>query len=236
MKLTTLVDSELNYEESGLNPSELRYKYCYPYYLVVLTNYSNSVTTEKRSDIKDSLHASYRSNKMFTELVVNMKTLKVVNSVTNHYFGAHTEYFTDKIVIPDSFDNDLQNSNTNGIHYFMTLEQAFLFGLLVDDYVGNSERITYYSYHFDGSLETTGDLIGRKRYGRWKFYDSIGSKLEKFYGNDTEYGKTIMYDERGNIMHEDNHGNSTKINAPKFTNLNEKMTNVEIEECISALV
>lgn len=203
-KLDSLIENNLNkenYVDSSKGICFLRYKYCYPGHIVVLTAQPDSVTTESANVLTNPLYGQYRSSKMTTELVINVKKMTIVDSIRNYYYGIFTDYNTGQYVYPDSFDADLKNQNSNGIHYFLTLEQALMYGVLLEDILQENEEIIYTDYYPDGSICTRGLYKNCQKEGEWTLFFENGQVQEvSNYFNNIRHGKFVKYTDTGVVL------------------------------------
>lgn len=135
------------------------YKYLYPKYLCALEKTTNTRTNEGRVGIVNSEHASYRANELKVLVIVNLETFQHVSQITGHYYGITTTYRTGSIVKSDSFDDVLENTSSNGIHYFKTPKMVVYYSLPLSE-SPCTETIEYEEYDENGKTIATGFYKG----------------------------------------------------------------------------
>lgn len=125
-------------------------------YIIVLSLTEKSDTNRDRS-VVDPNYARYRASTALTELIFNkFDHLKTLVSIRNMPYETELIYEVGEIAQPDGYDNDINEVNTNGIHFFNTIDAA-------------------YYYNFKCPPDFTGEL---------KEFDQLGTYLEStFYLN-----------------------------------------------------
>lgn len=100
--------------------------------IVIMSLCDDSVTNESRLSVANNEFAKHRTNKVKVELIFDKLTLEICEETVGIFTMSigHckiTNYVTNKITIPDSFDYDLDNVCSNGIHYYKNIECAFYY-------------------------------------------------------------------------------------------------------------
>jgi len=176
--------------------------------IVVLEKLEDTITNESRQDIIDPLHASYRGNKFFVKIIFK----KMMPSMTLDYIH-NTTYLNDTMVYKTgeicetSFDNDITQVNSSGIHYFISVDTAFYYNMTVDDkYTG-----WLWEYYPNGAPQTVMQLKNGKLNGVYKHYN-LNNKLtiEQMFSDGVLDGISKEYYTDGRIRLEQEFKNGNK--------------------------
>ena len=126
--------------------------------IVIMSLCNDSITNENRSNIKNNEYAKYRTNKAHVELIFNKLTLEECQQVEGKFIQKITKYMVGKIIVPDSFDLNLDNVCSNGIHYYKNIECAFYHDI---EYLIEKENKWNKKIYFKGLIKEwkqNGDL------------------------------------------------------------------------------
>ncbi len=127
-------------------------------YIVVLEHVEYNINNENRDNIIDFNFASFRANKMQPIDIISLNDLNSHDSIVSYFSDENlaetymtrdgywdqtiepknglkhkTTYDTKQIVKPDSYDDNRQIVFGHGIHYFKSLQAAYLYGLHRDE-------------------------------------------------------------------------------------------------------
>jgi antitoxin component YwqK of YwqJK toxin-antitoxin module len=186
------------------------YNKCKSCHMIVLKKLSDTKDNESREGIKDINYAKFRADKLEVVEIIDMKDYSnSCNSISNFNWTNGLKYIKNKIVIPDSFDNNLNRICSNGIHYFKTIDAAFY-------YRSSPVRFSGVWKEFDGN----GSLYAIVKY-------SNGLKKEEYeFSNGKKNGKcTIRYID-GQLLKEGCHLNDSKHGIWIEYDLNGKMKKI----------
>lgn len=188
------------YEDENCENVFKKIKDAYNSWIVILRKISNTaheestITNEDRKGIKDSSRAKYRANKLKVIMIINMQNPSITEKmVIGKYYGIYTTYEVGKVVYPDSFNNDLDQDCTNGIHYFKTLEPAYFYNEHPPLYTGFFAR-----WFSSGEKQTEGHIINGSKTGIWNYYWPDGQiQWTGNYTNNYEEGTWIFSSREG---------------------------------------
>ena len=100
-------------------------------------------TNENREDIKDPLHAKYRTSKAKVVSITNSFNNEEIDSIKGLYDSSFI-YTKGEIVEVKDYDDNLELVCSPGIHYFKTREQAVFWKLDLRNNRYTGEYIGYY--------------------------------------------------------------------------------------------
>lgn len=150
------------------------YKSCHNY-VVRMLKLSDTITNESRYGVHNKKFAKFRGSKfLVTHIVDKLNPSVAIEQITNSQSSRITTYKINEIVIPDKFDTSLDRVCTNGIHYFLSIEAAFYYDLLLFFPTYTGELI---SYHDNGSAYQTCSYIDGKKNGTYRKYDTSGNLI-----------------------------------------------------------
>ncbi len=121
-----------------VDDSSYVFKLCHEEWLIILQKVSDTLTNESRQ-VTNPMFAKYRANKLLVCEIININTYEIIDSYINivHFIPDYNEVFEEinatleykkgQIIVPDSYDLDLNKVCTNGIHYFKTILAAYYF-------------------------------------------------------------------------------------------------------------
>lgn len=151
------------------------FKSCQTNYIVILKKDQTTKTNEKRFNISSSKCAKLRANKLLVVNIINkFDPSETLNSITNSiYKDSQKDYVIGKI-ITSRWNSDLSIINTEGIHYFNTIEPAF------------------YSELF---------FLTKKFGGKWyDWHDNGQMRCELIYNINNDLISAIYWSENGTIV------------------------------------
>ena len=117
--------------------------------LITLLIPNNALTNMNRENIIDKKHAKYRCN--------NAYVVEIEDNYKN-YDSAMSGFYTKKLlyeknkVIETSFDIDIKNVSSDGIHFFLDLETALNYKEPILRQRWKNERDTYKEYYSNGQV------------------------------------------------------------------------------------
>jgi hypothetical protein len=135
-------------------------------YLVILSKCAETKTNENRTCVVDKTCAKFRADMLKVENIIDVDTLKTKNQIAHvPFFDGEIQCYYETIyrignivrstIQPcgeDFYDKRINWVCGHGIHYFLTLEPAYFYGMMPDGYSGTWKR-----YDDDGTV-----LICRK--------------------------------------------------------------------------
>jgi hypothetical protein len=126
--------------------------------IVILQKLKNTKTNESRKDIIDAKYAKFRADKLLVVLIFDINNPDIEYESTMNFtkLFCHplivTLYEKGNIINPDDFDVDLEKVCATGIHYFKTIDAAFYYRIMPENYTDEWKR------YFDNGKEIL-DLI-----------------------------------------------------------------------------
>lgn len=141
-----------------------------------------TITNESRC-VHDSLHAKFRATLFKVLMIINKGTSETIESITvpGLFSGGQsvqTTFTVGEIVIPNSYDCDVNNICTNGLHFFNDFDTAFFYDYnLPHDFTG-----TQVLYDNDGQIMTSTEYLNGIKNGLHLSYES-GSHSSHHYTN-----------------------------------------------------
>lgn len=99
--------------------------YEYDYIVALKKPIENFKSNEEREDVVDPKFAKFCCNGLITVLIYDLLKHKFINNFINDNYAQSTEYRVGNLVTPDTYDENIDNIFTHGIHYFLTFNAAF---------------------------------------------------------------------------------------------------------------
>jgi antitoxin component YwqK of YwqJK toxin-antitoxin module len=180
-------------------------------WIVVLQLTNGSVTNQVRLsyDNPNRKYSKFRASELKVIDIVNKfdKTKKIdsVTSSSNH--ASKIKYVKSTVVLPDSFDSNLDKVCSNGIHFFESIQAAFYYEL---------DGLQNYSGHWirwdnDGQKSSEGNYLDGKRTGHWTWWYENGQKdVEGHYLNGKTHGHWISWYSNGRKFSDGHYLNGEK--------------------------
>jgi antitoxin component YwqK of YwqJK toxin-antitoxin module len=168
-------------------------------YIVKMTIPGDAITNEKRNNVIDLKHARFRTNRVFVCDIYHKFTKESVDSISSNH-DENFVYRKGEIKEENNFDENLCNTCTYGIHYYLTEETAFYHNrnLNLGNYSGR-----FYGWNENGQLAYEGEYKNGKQEGLWKILYSNGNpKYEGECKNGKEEGLWMEWYEDGQLQHE----------------------------------
>jgi len=149
----------------------LRFKSC-GNYIVVMKLSPWTLNNESRK-VRNKKYASYRCVEVETIKIFNkFYPLMCIESIQNTHLNKpdckKVTYEVGKRTTmdkPETFDKNVNNVITAGLHYFLDVHRAFYFDLPVSNYTGR-----YVNYDEDGRVLEEGEYVDGKMIGNWNKY------------------------------------------------------------------
>jgi antitoxin component YwqK of YwqJK toxin-antitoxin module len=165
-----------------------------------LEKLEDTITNENRSNVSrigdNKLYAKYRANKLVVKQIINKYDLTKCEKVMSNFCGFKIEYKINETVYPNKFDTDLEKVCSFGIHYFLKLERAFYYVILMDNVNGK-----YLEWHDNGQIMTKGNCIGNKLNGEcFKWYDNGQISITCNYNNGHKHGEYLKCHYNGQTL------------------------------------
>ncbi len=98
--------------------------FTYDYILALKKPKENFKCNELRRGVVNPYFAKFRCNGLIPVAIYDVFNNKLINNFIHTFLGKFTEYRVDSLVSPDSYDKNIDNICTNGIHYFLKLNAA----------------------------------------------------------------------------------------------------------------
>jgi hypothetical protein len=199
-------------ERSKIPHDTFIYKKCQEY-IIVMRKLDDTITNESRLSVRSSTYAKHRANKLEVLLIIDMyygtTTEKSIVNRFNYYSRSKlsgqiskcTNYVVGSIVEPDTFDNDLENVCSNGIHYFKSLERAYYYGINLCLHNG-----PYKNWRDNGELCEKSNYEYGRLHGRREIWDS--SSNDRSRSQNYVYGELIYEYKYSNGHYGYGYGNS----------------------------
>jgi len=172
---------------------------------------------ENRKDMYDKNFAKMRCSKAKVLRIYNMFDEKIeYNNAMSMPIFTHINipvtYIKGEIVHPDSFDPNIDKVCSNGIHYFLTKEVAFHFGMIdYDGYTGKVKR-----YYDNGRVRSSAHYVNGMLDGEiTEYYENGRIKIHYTY-RDGRNGEFTKYFDNGKLKLIDDYTNG-KINGESRT-------------------
>lgn len=193
---------------------EYVYKLCSSKYIVVMKKLPETITNEQRDGIVDINHAKCRASVLEVILIVNIyDTNDRPQQILNIFASYRTMYTIGEKAIPHNFDSILNNVCSGGIHYFKTIETAYMYNKLISSnftglwtawynngqksdegaYIDGRKCGHWMTWHRNGQKESEGEYIKGRQSGHWMdWYDNGHNRSEGSYVNGCESGPWIL--------------------------------------------
>lgn len=189
----------LLYSEYISDPSYV-YKSCSKNYIVILQLNDDIKTNEKRSNVVNTLYAKHRAEKANVKLIFNkFNPLITIQFIKNSiYENKKILYETNKEIIADSFDDNLNNVCSNGIHYYKSIECAFFCELSYSDLMLNKFNGVFLNYYDDGRLHISKNYLHGKLNGKFlEYFDNGILHIESCYSVGKLSGNFLKFYKNG---------------------------------------
>lgn len=149
-------------------------------------------TTEGRSNIKNPRFAKYRCSEAIVRRIwdVNEEWIEARKGYSIH---DGTKYEVGQIIKPDSYDPNLNNVCSHGIHYFLSVHAAMC-------YSSRSKVGTHEKFHDNGQPRVKSKFVKKKLHG----------KYEEWYLNSTLKVKCTLRKGRYHGCYESFHSNGNR--------------------------
>ena len=188
--------NKMNYD-----PSTICYKSVGDYIVmmqkipIIMFDYSvdmGTQTNENRTNVVDTRYAKFRGDKFFVLLIFHkMDPLDTLNEIVNKYNSLTTIYKIKHVVHSDSFDKNVDNIYSNGIHYFNSIEPAYVynFDIVKHKYSGN-----LFYFTDSGILYKKLSYVNSKKEGIQDYFSSVSGKLWMRENFENKRCLTYIYD------------------------------------------
>jgi antitoxin component YwqK of YwqJK toxin-antitoxin module len=128
--------------------------------LVILDIPSESIHNLNRTNIVDKQFAKYRCSYAIIKEIIDLKTNQKINEAQSMY-DKNFKYYVDQKVVPNTFDTNLENVCSSGIHFFLDKYRAELYEQILTngeykEWHENGQLIKHYFYKddkFDGEYK-----------------------------------------------------------------------------------
>ena len=192
-----------------LDDSEYVYKIC-SNCIVVMKKLQDTRTNENRINVANSLYAKFRADKLYVVKIINSNNMELIKEVTNNNYYIKITYKCDEIIVPDIFDENINEVCSSGIHYFKTIDAAFYYrDQLPTQFTG--KWVCWYG-NGNGNKNYESRYIDGKKTGKWtRWYENGNKSFEGEYINDKKTGKWTRWYENGNKSFEGEYINDEKI-------------------------
>lgn len=198
-------------------------------WFVVLSKLKQTKTNEDRKSVVDTKCAMYRANKLKVIDILNvndfeLKRKKIVNAFLDVHIGySYAIYEVGKIVRANSFDNDIGNVSSCGIHYYKSIDLAYFHLRIPEKYEGvafccdingamlwkafylNGLKNGFWiKWSADGFKTNIADFLNGEYNGNFVAFHTNGNKKEDgLYINGKKESDWTNYDNNGDIMYVD---------------------------------
>uniref|UniRef100_A0A6C0EC90 MORN-repeat protein n=1 Tax=viral metagenome TaxID=1070528 RepID=A0A6C0EC90_9ZZZZ len=154
--------------------------------IVILKKIKDTLTNESRDNVVDKKYAKFRANKLYVEKIISCDSLEELKQIKN---SIHKEkelnYIVGEIVEVENFDKDINIICSRGIHYFMTIEQAYYYAMDLSNFTGE-----YKHWYENGVMMVQYNLIDGKLNGLYRQWHYIGQIFKQCeYINGKKNGK-----------------------------------------------
>jgi len=196
--MVELIVQAITQDIGAINFDQLRFKSC-GNWVVVLELCADTKTNEARK-VFDSRFAEYRGDR-FRVIAIYKKSpiVEKITEIKNTFYIEQITYKVGEIVIADSFDENINEVCSHGIHYFKSIYPSIILEI-PENYTGFCIK-----YNDDGIKLKEGNYKNSKEEGKWILYYETGDKLgEGNYINGNREGKWIFYNKTGGKQGEGN--------------------------------
>lgn len=189
------------------------YKLCCDRYIVVMKKLAETITNELRIGVVDADHAKFRASVLEVVLIVNVNdTRDRPHQILNRFKKYVLMYIVGENVKPHVFNDNLDEVCTGGIHYFKTIETAFMY----DRGVPIGFTGLWMAWYESGQKGIEWRYVNGVKIYRIGWYDN-GHKLDeseyingKISGICTEWYKNGQIKSRGEYVNGELSGHWTK--------------------------
>ena len=192
VNLNTINDELYSLYKKYIDDPLYVYKSC-DNYVVIMKLLDDTKTNMDRNNIIDPANATYRADKLYTELIFNKFDLnETVTSISNSIYKKNIITYTiNTIVYADMFDNDLNKIYSNGIHFYKRIVRAFLFDIQNKNISFDGEYIEYYD---EGQIREKRNYINNELNGDCiSYYENLQIDTKCYYVNNKLNNEYISY-------------------------------------------
>ena len=131
---------------------------------------------EKRTDIRDPVHAKYRCSKAKVLDIFHYKTNEKKESIG----GIYNNNFIYKLneIVETKFNPNLESVCSEGIHYFKTLKQANFWRFNLDNYIGE-----FMEWYENGSPYYKCYINNGRYEGKHEIFNEDGKLWKTYFVN-----------------------------------------------------
>lgn len=191
-----------------INDPQYVYTVAQKNWIVILQKTENTIHNEKRDDIMDEKHASYKGNYFNVKKIFNKITYETINEIDEITYYDKITYIIDKNVSTElpfiikyykviqrayylhnipSFTGTRKYWHNNG--YFM----AYV------DFVNGVKNGVYIRWYINGNTYMKGTFLNNEKHGLWTSYHKNGKISSKGeFMNGVRNGEWYFYDKDGN--------------------------------------
>lgn len=172
-------------------------------WIVILHKFTRTKTNEERSDVVNNNYAKFRANKLQVIKIFDMNEPTVtIDVVKNKYIDKYLEYAVNKIVHSDYYDDEINRICTGGIHYFKTIQAAYYYGDVPENYTGE-----WFEFYDNGNVSKQYNFIEGHKTGEYLEWYLFGKLyLRGFYNNGQKVDKWTRTYKNGQIKSISNYG------------------------------
>lgn len=166
-KMDTIEQINLIKHKYDTYVSNIKYvwKSCKRDWIIIMEKMNDTIKNETRL-VYNSDYAKYRANKLKVICIFNKFDPNItLSEIENKYKNFIVNYIVGEVVYADSYDENINNICSSGIHYFKTIEPAFYFDLRMEMIDG-----TWIGWFSDGQKWLEGIYINGKQCGIWVSY------------------------------------------------------------------
>lgn len=150
-------------------------------------------TNEERKNVVDKSYAKFRANKLKVIDIFNVNDPSVSRTHVVNCFTKELVYKIGEVVIPDSYDENIDNICSGGIHYFKTPLAACFYRSAPENYTG-----IWMDFYDNGQKQSSGMLKNGKQDGLWVSWHENGKKkTEGNYYKDEKTGSWTLWNSNG---------------------------------------
>lgn len=185
-------------------------------YIIVMKKLPTTITNEQRSNVDDADHAKFRASELLVVVIISINNInnrptRILNRFYTSNSLCHFALYTvGEIVVCDEFDKNIDVVCSGGIHYFKTLDTAFVYSgavpknftgcwtkwydngrkNIVTEYVKGVQSGLKTWWHENGKKETEGEYVNEKCSGIWtRWYNNGQKKFEGRYVDGKRFGE-----------------------------------------------
>lgn len=198
----TLLEKVIDRCEKFIGNEEIVFKLCEDNtsgddWFVILEKTKDTKTNEDRAHVFNKACAKFRASELKVIDIFKVNDPNITKAfIISSYKGKCTMYQVGKITKPDSYDTDIDEICTNGLHYFKTPGAAFHYSCKLDEsYTG-----VWINYYDDGGKSNEGYLVNGYRHGEWTtYYINEIKHVITNYINGSKSGNYVKHYQNGKI-------------------------------------